>query len=54
MEDMDAGATFHTHEDANVALVGVRKPSEMEENLKAVDWQMTPEDREELRSVVLG
>jgi aryl-alcohol dehydrogenase-like predicted oxidoreductase len=38
----------------SVALVGVRKPSEMEENLKAVDWQMTPEDREELRSIVLG
>ncbi len=36
----------------SVALVGTRRPEEMEENVKAIEWEMTPSEREEIRSVV--
>ena len=36
----------------SVALVGTRRPEEMEENAKAVEWVMTSSEREEIRSVV--
>ena len=38
----------------SVALVGTRRPEEMEENVKAIEWVMTPSEREEIRSVVTG
>ncbi len=38
----------------SVALVGTRRPEEMEENVKAVEWVMTPAEREEIRAVVTG
>ena len=36
----------------SVALVGTRRPEEMEENAKAIEWVMTSSEREEIRSVV--
>ena len=33
---------------ASVALVGMRNPSELEENIQAVDWKLTPEDMKEI------
>jgi len=36
----------------SVALVGTRRPEEMEENAKAIEWVMTPSEREEIRAVV--
>ncbi len=38
----------------SVALVGARRPSEVEENVKAADWLMTPQEREEIRAIVMG
>ncbi len=38
----------------STALVGTRRPDEMEENAAAGDWQMSPEEREEIRSVMTG
>jgi aryl-alcohol dehydrogenase-like predicted oxidoreductase len=38
----------------SVALVGTRRPEEMEENVSAVEWIMTPAEREEIRAVVTG
>ncbi len=38
----------------SVALVGARRPSEVEENVKAADWLMTPREREEIRKIVTG
>ena len=36
----------------SVALVGTRRPEEMEENAAAADWKLSGEEREELRAVV--
>ena len=41
-------------ETVSVALVGTRRPEEMEENARAADWQMTAAEREEIRAVVVG
>ncbi len=38
----------------SVALVGARRPEEMEENVIAMDWQMTAEERAEIRAVAAG
>ena len=38
----------------SVALVGTRRPEEMEENVKALEWQMTTAERDELRAVTTG
>ena len=38
----------------STALVGTRRSDEMEENAAAGDWQMSPEEREEIRSVMTG
>ena len=38
----------------SVALVGTRKPEEIEHNVAAVDWVMTESEREEIRAVVAG
>ena len=38
----------------STALVGTRRPEEMEENAAAGDWQMSPEEREEIRSAMTG
>jgi len=38
----------------SVALVGARRPEEMEENVVAMEWQMTSEEREEIRAVAAG
>lgn len=43
-----------SEETVSVALVGTRRPEEMEENARAADWQMTPSEREEIRAVVTG
>lgn len=43
-----------SEETVSVALVGARRPEEMEENARAADWQMTPSEREEIRAVVTG
>ena len=36
----------------SVALAGTRRPEEMEENAAAGDWEMTAEEREEIRAVM--
>ena len=36
----------------SVALVGTRRPSEMEENAKAAEWVMSEQEREEIRAVI--
>ena len=36
------------HPALTVALVGIRKPSELKENVQAVDWKLTAEDRAEV------
>ncbi len=36
----------------SVALVGTRKPEEMEENVAAADWDLSDEDRDQIRAVV--
>ena len=38
----------------SVALVGIRNPSEIEENIGALDWAMTEREREEIRAIVEG
>ena len=38
----------------SVALVGTRRPEEMEENAAAADWELSSEEREEIRVVVTG
>ncbi len=38
----------------SVALVGVRRPSEVQENVRAADWAMTEQEREEIRKVVMS
>ena len=38
----------------SVALVGIRHPSEIEENIGALDWAMTDVEREEIRAIVAG
>ena len=38
----------------SVALVGTRRPEEMEENAAAADWKLSREERAELRAVVTG
>ena len=38
----------------SVALAGTRRPEEMEENAAAGDWEMSPEDREEIRAVMIA
>ena len=38
----------------SVGLVGTRRPEEMEENVSAVEWEMTDAEREEIRAVVTG
>ncbi len=38
----------------SVALVGTRRPEEMEENAAAADWELSPAERKELRAVVSG
>ena len=38
----------------SVALVGTRRAAEMEENAKAADWNMSKEESEAIRSVVVG
>jgi aryl-alcohol dehydrogenase-like predicted oxidoreductase len=38
----------------SVALVGTRRPEEMEENAAAADWELSPVKREEIRVVVTG
>ncbi|MYC05742.1 MAG: aldo/keto reductase [Chloroflexi bacterium] len=38
----------------SVALVGTRRAAEMEENVKAAEWMMGEEEREEVRAVVIG
>ena len=38
----------------SVALVGTRRPEEMEENAAAADWALSPDERDELRAVVAG
>lgn len=36
----------------SVALVGTRSPAEIEENVEAAEWEMTPDEREAIRAVV--
>ncbi len=38
----------------SVGLVGTRRPEEMEENAKAIEWIMTQSEREEIRGIVTG
>ena len=38
----------------SVALVGTRRPGEMEENAKAAEWVMSEKEREDVRAVVTG
>ena len=36
----------------SVALVGTRRPAEIEENADAIEWEMTHEERELIREIV--
>ena len=38
----------------SVGLVGTRRPEEMEENVRALEWRMTASEREEIRAVITG
>ena len=38
----------------SVALVGTRRPEEMEENVAAADWELSAAERDEIRGVVMG
>ena len=38
----------------SVALVGTRRPEEMEENVAAADWELSAAERDEIREVVMG
>ena len=38
----------------SVALSGPRRPSEIEANVLAADWTMTPEERDEITAIVSG
>ncbi len=38
----------------SVALVGVRRPMEIEENVEAADWVMTEDERRAIRAIVTG
>ena len=38
----------------SVALVGTRRPAEMEENVEAVDWVMSDQERDALRAVIMS
>lgn len=38
----------------SVALVGVRRPTEIEENVEAADWVMTEDERRAIRAIVTG
>ena len=37
----------------SVALVGTRTPAEIEENVEAAEWEMTEEEREAIRAIIL-
>ncbi len=38
----------------SVALVGTRRPEEMEENVAASDWELSASERDEIKAVVVG
>ncbi len=38
----------------SVALVGTRKPEEIQENVAAADWELSPSERAEIKAVVVG
>ena len=38
----------------SVALVGARKPEEIQENVAASDWELSPSERAEIKAVVTG
>ena len=38
----------------SVALVGTRKPEEIQENVAAADWELFPSERAEIKAVVTG
>ena len=38
----------------SVALVGTRRPEEMEENVAAADWELSAAERDEIKAVVMG
>ena len=38
----------------SVALVGIKRPSELEENVGAADWVITEPEQEEIRAIVAG
>ena len=38
----------------SVALAGTRRPEEIEENVRAVEWRMTESERVELAAIAAG
>lgn len=38
----------------SVALVGTRRPEEIQENVAAADWELSPSERDEIKAVVTG
>ena len=38
----------------SVALVGTRRPEEIQENATAADWELSPSERDEIKAVVIG
>ena len=38
----------------SVALVGTRRPEEIQENAAAADWELSPSERDEIKAVVAG
>lgn len=38
----------------SVALVGTRRPEEIQENVAAADWQLSESERAEIKAVVAG
>ena len=38
----------------SVALVGTRRPEEIQENATAADWELSPSERDEIKAVIVG
>ena len=38
----------------SVALVGTRRPEEIQENVAAADWELSAYERDEIKAVVTG
>jgi len=47
-----AVAWLLAHEQVSTVIVGARTPTQVEENVRAIDWRLTPEERDEVAGLV--